>query len=103
MDLWDFEAIDWDPDDDEQGNTAHCLRRGIDERIVIQVLQGEPVEIKMKLATAEMAIVGADNGGTHWVLLFDRSYKRGDWLRPVTGWKAEAEERQEWKRGRNRR
>ena len=69
MDLWDFEAMDWDPDDDEHGNTAHCLRRGIDERIVIQVLRGEPVEIKTKLTTAEMAIVGPDDGGTHWALV----------------------------------
>lgn len=98
MKLWDFEAIDWDDEDDEDGNLAHCLRHGVDERVVDEVLREEPVEIKLSLTTAEFAIVGPDRGGRIWTLLFDRSHKRGDWLRPVTGWKAEPEEVAEWKR-----
>jgi hypothetical protein len=99
--LWEFEAIDWDDEEDEDGNLAHCLRRGIDEAIVDAVLREDPVEVKMSLQTAEIAIVGPDRGGTKWTLLFDRSYKRGDWLRPVTGWPAEPEEVREWERGRH--
>ncbi len=102
MDLWDFEAIDWDDEDDEDGDLRHCLRHGIDQSIVEAVLREEPVEIKMTVRSAEFAIVGPDAGGQMWTLLFDRSYKRGDWLRPVTGWRSEADESREWKRGRRR-
>ena len=98
MNLWDFEAIDWDPDDDEDGNLAHCLRHGVDERIVSEVLSEQPVEVKTKMATVEIAILGPDFGGKVWLLFFDWSFKRGDWLRPVTGRKAEKEEIDEWKR-----
>jgi hypothetical protein len=98
LSLWDFEAIDWDDEDDEEGNLAHCRQHGIDERVVDQVLREGAVEITLKVKTAEFAVVGCDYGGTVWTLLFDRSWKRGDWLRPVTGWKAEPEEFDEWER-----
>jgi predicted transcriptional regulator len=100
LNLWDFEAIDWDDEEDPDGNLVHCLRRGIDEVVVDEVLSESPVEIKMRLASAEIAIVGPDRGGTMWTLLFDWSFKRGDWLRPVTGWQAEPEEVNEWRRAR---
>jgi hypothetical protein len=57
----------------------------------------------MALQTAEFAVVGPDKGGAFWLLLFDWSFKRGDWLRPITGRKAEADEIAEWERGRGRR
>lgn len=100
LNLWDFEAIDWDDEEDEDGNLAHCLVHGVDERVVDQVLSEEPVKVTMELRTAEIAVVGPDHGGTFWTLLFDWSWKRGDWLRPVTGWHSEPEEIEEWKRGR---
>jgi hypothetical protein len=103
MDLWDFERIDWDDEEDYNSNLAHCLEHGITERVVDEVLAEEPVEIKLKLVTAEISIVGPDFGGTMWTLLFDTSFKRGDWLRPVTGWEAEPEEIAEWKRARGTR
>lgn len=97
----DFEEIDWDPEEDEDGNLAHCLRHGVDEQVVDHVLGFRPVKISMCLVTAELAIVGPEeDSGTFWTLLFDRSYKRGDWLRPVTGWKSEPEEIDAWNRGR---
>lgn len=100
MNLWDFEAIDWDDEDDENGNLTHCLRRGIDESVVDQVLREEPVRIRMKTETADFAVVGPDKGRTFWTLLFDWSQRRGDWLRPVTGWKAEDSEILEWSKAR---
>ena len=99
MNLWDFEAVDWDDEEDEEGNLAHCLEHGVDERVVDDVLREDPVEIEMNLQTAEFAICGPDRGGTMWTLLLDRSFKRGDWLRPVTGWRAEPDEIREWERG----
>jgi hypothetical protein len=64
----------------------------------------EPVEIKLKLETAEGAFTGPDRSRTQmWTLLFDTSYKRGDWLRPVTGWKAKPAEIAEWERVKGRR
>lgn len=95
---WDFEAIDWDDEEEKGSNLAHCLAHGVDESVVDQVLREQPVEITMKLDAAEFAVVGPDYGGRMWTLLFDRSWKRGDWLRPVTGWQAEQVEIDEWKR-----
>lgn len=98
MNLSDFEAIDWDDEEDENGNLVHCLRHGVDERVVSDVLGRRPVMITMKLKTATFAVVGPDRGGTMWTILFDRSFKRGDWLRPITGWQSEPTELQEWQR-----
>lgn len=98
MDLAAFEAIDWDDEDDEGGNLAHCLRHGVTEAVVAQVLGNEPAEVRMRLRTAEFAIVGPDDAGNLWTLLFDRSWKRGDWLRPVTGWRSKQSEVDEWRR-----
>lgn len=100
MDLWDFEAIDWDNDEDEQGNLAHCLQHGIDEMVVDEVLRGEPAQIKMKVVSARLAVVGPDRGGKMWTILFDWSHKRGDWLRPVTGWRSMPGEITAWRRAR---
>lgn len=84
-----FEEIDWDSDEDESGNLVHCLRHGVDERVVAEVLRERPVELTLSVNSAEFAIVGPDgNWSVMWTLLFDTSHKRGDWLRPVTGWKS---------------
>lgn len=103
MNRWDFEAIDWDPDDDPLGNLAHCLEHGVTEGVVDEVLREDAVEVKLRVQTAEIAVVGPDVGGAMWTLLFDWSFKRGDWLRPVTGWPAESEEVREWERARRHR
>lgn len=63
-----------------------------------EVLGGRPVEVRMKLKTAEYAIVGSDRAGVVWIILFDVSFKRGDWLRPITGWRAGKAEIAEWRR-----
>jgi hypothetical protein len=77
VNLWDVEAIDWDDEEDEDGNLAHCLRHGIDEQVVTEVLAERPVEVKMKAVTAEFVVVGPDRGGRVWTILFDWSFKRG--------------------------
>lgn len=102
MNLWDFEAIDWDDGEDPDGNLAHCLRRGVDEQVVDEVLTEAPAEVKMRVVSADFAVVGPDRGGKMWTILFDRSFKRGDWLRPVTGWESEPEEATAWRRARGR-
>lgn len=96
LDLRRFEAIDWDDEEDDDGNLAHCLRHDVDERVVDEVLSRQPVEVRMKLKTAEYTIVGPDRGDNHWTILFDTSFKRGDWLRPVTGWRSSRSEIAEW-------
>lgn len=65
MNLWDFEAIDWDDEEDENGNLTHCLRHGVDERVVGDVLSGRPIQVRMKLHSAEFAVVGPDRGQYH--------------------------------------
>lgn len=100
FDLFAFDAIDWDDEEDENGNTVHCLRHGVTEEVVYEVLREHPVEIALKVQTAEFAVVGPDRGNRFWTLLFDTSWKRNDWLRPVTGWPAEPEERRQWGKAR---
>jgi hypothetical protein len=51
LDLSRFEDIDWDPEEQEDGNYQHCLRPGrlgpYPERVVDEVLSEEPVEFTM--------------------------------------------------------
>jgi hypothetical protein len=99
LNLKDFDAIDWDPEDDPTGNHVHCARHGINERVVDEVLNGEWVSVEMTVFSAEFAIVGPNaKWNTIWTLLFDTSWKRGDWLRPVTGWGSKPKEITEWER-----
>lgn len=74
------------------------MRNGVNEIVVGDVLADSPVEIQMKLDTAEFVLVGPDRTGSFWTLLFDTSFKRGDWLRPITGWRSTTSETNEWKR-----
>jgi hypothetical protein len=105
MDLSKFEGIDWDDEDDAEGNLVHCMRPGrlgaSAQVIVFEVLSEDPAEFKMKVRTAAFAVVGPDRStSTMWVILLDISHKRGDYLRPVTGWTAGANARLEWQRRR---
>ena len=68
VNLWDFEAIDWDDEEDEEGNLADCLAHGVDERVVGEVLSEEPVEVKRRMSSAGVAILGPDRGGKIWLL-----------------------------------
>lgn len=99
LDLDDYDAIDWDSEDDPTGNHAHCAEHGVDERVVDEVLSGDWVDIEIPVDTAEFAVVGPNaKGNFMWTLLFDTSWKRGDWLRPVTGWDARPKDIREWER-----
>lgn len=106
LDLSQFEDVGWDPEEQEDGNWQHCTRPGHlgprPERVVHEVLSGEPVEFKMTTHSAGFAIVGPDlSKSTLWVVLFVTSHKRGDFLRPVTGWAATRRAKQAWHRGRS--
>jgi hypothetical protein len=95
--IYEWEAIDWDDLEDEDGNYAHCLRHGVDEVVVDEVLRERPVGIKLNPVYSDFVIAGPDGAwATLWTLLFDRSRKRGDWLRPVTGWKSKKAEVRQW-------
>jgi hypothetical protein len=97
FDLYRWEAIDWDDEEDEEGNLQHCLRHGVDEIVVDEVLRTRPVEIKVRLESAEFAIVGPNGAwSAMWTLLMATSWKRGDWLRPVTGWESKTGEIVQW-------
>lgn len=99
LNLDDFDAIDWDAEDDPTGNHAHCAEHGIDEHVVDEVLRGDWVDVELPVDTAEFAIVGPNaKENFMWTLLFDTSWKRGDWLRPVTGWDARPKDIGEWER-----
>ena len=54
-------------------------------------------EVKFKTLTAQYAVVGMALAGM-WLILLKDSPKRGDWLRPVTGWSAEIAEIREWEK-----
>jgi hypothetical protein len=99
FDPYKWEAIDWDDPDDEDGNFVHCLNHGVGELVVDEVLQQRPVEIKLSPTWSEFVIAGPNAAwDTLWTLLFDSSFKRGDWLRPVTGWEAKTGEIRQWEK-----
>lgn len=100
MGLVPFGTIEWDDEDDPEGNLAHCLRHGVNEEIVSAVLGGQPVSIQMTLHTADIAMVGPDRKGQCWTILFD-TYADGGY-RPITGWESEPEEIAEWIRATRR-
>ncbi len=54
LNLDDFDAIDWDPEDDPDGNHAHCAEHGVDERVVDEVLGGDWVSIQIPLDTPNL-------------------------------------------------
>ena len=58
MDFRDAEGIDWDNEDDEEGNLVHCLRHGVTESVVDQVLRNDPSLVKTRLKTATFAVLG---------------------------------------------
>jgi hypothetical protein len=104
LDVYRYEIIDWDdPEvdpDPETNNLLHCQqadRLGAQaELIVYEILyEGWGVEVNFKVQTAEYAVVGLALSNI-WLLLLEDSPKRGDWLRPVTGWPAEPAEIRAW-------
>ncbi len=98
IDLDDFDAIEWDPVEIEGSNLAKCGRRGIDEFLVEEVLEGEWVSVEMPVDSAEFVVVGPNEERNQmWTLLFATSSRRGDWLRPVTGWLSAPGEIAEWR------
>lgn len=93
----DFLDIDWDSEDDPDGNLAHCARNGVNGRVVAEVLSVEWVNVEMDVYTAEFAIVGPNaKRNFMWTLLFDTSWKGSHLLRPVTGWDARPKDIRAW-------
>ena len=105
--VWSYEIIDWDdPEEDPDpatNNLLHCQQPDHlgdqAEFIVYELLREEPVEVRFARQTAEHAVVGpAAARNRLYLVLFASSHKRGDWLRPVTGWTAEPAEIVDWER-----
>jgi hypothetical protein len=99
FDPYEWEAIDWDDPEDEDGNYFHCLQHDVDEVVVDEVLKERPVAIKLSPTQSDFVIAGPNAARNKlWTLLFDRSWKRGDWLRPVTGWESKTAEVRQWEK-----
>ncbi len=99
LNLEDFDLIDWDPVEAERSNLAKCMRRGIDQGVVWEVLGGDWVSVIRPVGTAEFVVVGPnEERNKMWTILFATSSVRGDWLRPVTGWPSDDDEIAEWER-----
>jgi len=93
LNLDDFDALDWDEEEVEGSNLAHILEHDIDDMAVEDVLADDWISVEMTVHTAEFAIVGPDRRGNRMLtLLFDTSWKQGNWLRPVTGWESKPSE-----------
>ncbi len=93
LDLSAFDAYDWDEEDTPGSNLAHILKHDIDDASVETVLNDDWISVEMTVHTAEFAVVGPDRRWNRMLtLLFDTSYKQGNWLRPVTGWESEPPE-----------
>jgi hypothetical protein len=103
LDLDEFEAIEWDSIDDASGNLRHCMEHDVTEWVVEEVLDGDWISIELEVDSAIYAVCGPQaDGTTMWTLLFVPSDRRGDWLRPITGWEAKPSETREWERATGR-
>lgn len=107
VDIARFETIEWDDDEDPDGNFAHCSTPDHltwdARRIVAEVVSEEPVQIHFPMKSAGYAFVGPCRARNRlWVVLFVDSERRDDWIRPVTGWPAELGEQREWERQRGK-
>ena len=101
MQLSDYEALDLDEEDDEGGNFQHCLGEdhlGNDpKQVVDELLAEQPIVSKVRVASAEFAVTGPNaDRNMLWTVVFATSGRRGDWLRPVTGWRARPAHIREW-------
>ena len=57
LNLDDFEGgIEWDPEEFERGNLAHCLKHDVDEIVVEEALYGDWINIEIAVDTAEFAV-----------------------------------------------
>ena len=73
------------------------MKRGIDQGVVWEVLEGDWVSVEMPVGTAEFVVVGPNEERNRmWTLLFATSSQRGDWLCPVTGWPSDNYEIADW-------
>lgn len=104
LDIYRYEIIDWDdPEIDpkpETNNLLHCQQAdhlgAQAELIVYEVLfEHRWAEVHFRTQTAPYAVVGLALSSI-WLLLLNDSHKRPDWLRPVSGWPAEAAEIRAW-------
>lgn len=97
--LDNFDELDWDDEHVPGSNLAHIFEHDIDDIAVEDVLDDDWINVEMIVHTAEFAIVGPDRRWNRMLtLLFDTSWKQGNWLRPVTGWESEPPELLEWER-----
>ncbi len=105
LDIYRYEIIDWDdPEvdpDPATNNLLHCQQAdhlgAQAELIVAELFRGWWAEVRFRTQTAEYSVVGVALSNI-WLVLLEDSHKRGDWLRPVTGWPAEPAEIREWER-----
>jgi hypothetical protein len=105
LDIHRYEIFDWDdPEvdpDPRTNNLLHCQQTdhlgAQAEVIVYELFLGHWAEVQFKKQTAEYAVVGVALSDI-WLVLLEDSPKRGDWLRPVTGWPAEIAEIRAWEK-----
>jgi hypothetical protein len=105
LDIYRYEIFDWDdPEldpDPETNNLLHCQRAdrlgAQAEVIVAELFRGDWAEVRFRKQTAEYSVVGVALSDI-WLVLLEDSHKRGDWLRPVTGWQAEAAGIRQWEK-----
>lgn len=106
LNLYNYEVIDWDdPDldsDPETNNLLHCQQAdhlGAQAEMIVNELlyEGAWAEVRFATQTAQYSVVGLALSSM-WLVLFNDSHKRPDWLRPVSGWPAERSEIREWER-----
>ena len=97
LDIARYELIDWDDpqidDNPEANNLLHCQQAdhlGMQAEMIVYETSIRPLgRVQFTMQTAEYAVVGVGlaNIGS---CCSKSSPRRGDWLRPVTGWPAGA-------------
>lgn len=101
-DPYGYTVLEWDDEEDPHGNLRHCLRHGLDERIVSEVMSIDPVEIRLSNTAADFVIAGPDSSGKMWTILLVKSETSSDALRLVTGWPSSKKQLQLWEQAHSR-
>jgi hypothetical protein len=87
LDIHRYEIIDWDDPavdpDPQTNNLLHCQQAdhlgAQAELIVYELFRGIWAEIQFRRSTAQYSVVGLALSSM-WLVLFEDSYRRGDWL-----------------------
>jgi hypothetical protein len=85
--LLDFDFIEWDEDDDPNGNVMHIASAGLTPDEVEDVLRSPNVNVSASRSSGRAAVFGWTGSNKHIIVICDMTSERGvTVLRPRTAY-----------------